>query len=405
MRIMFESGHVDGTYADGLLHIWISYEDAEVGQTVLDEVTFSVPADFHSHNDSVAAALMTLAGERFDEVEFNFPISSRCAELLQSHYEGVTVGPVDPSLEPRQRGRRAGLSFSGGVDSTAAWLVMNRAFDGDFVVITSAYGGHFAFEERGYGRYHRDVTCVTNLRARHWDREGRFNCAAPLLYADYLDLATLSTGHTIAHPGTNLGSLRHGGPQLWTRQDAVVQAGGLDELHVMRGIATPGVAKIFMTLGPERIEAALEGSDYPGQRKRYTKELIFRELYADAGLPIPAYLQNTPFPTQPITFGAVPELDYRLLFLIRRGNIDEALRLCPGLAQIDIEPLQKMALNFLGRYCTNLVELLPLQTRIKVMDTFHECDIYPYDERDWHEVGLVQDFFNAINHGQVAIET
>jgi hypothetical protein len=124
--------------------------------------------------------------------------------------------------------------------------------------------------------------------------------------------------------------------------------------------------------------------------------MIFRLLHEDAGLAAPAYLHASTFPQETIRFGEQPELDYRLLYLLKRGDLATATRLCPDLARIDIEPLQKMALNFLHRYCTNLTELLPLDLRIKVMDTFHEADIYPYDERDWYEVGLVMDFFKEL---------
>ena len=65
MRIVFESGHVSGHYPDGRLTIGMAIEDESIGQTLWDDVSFEVPRDFHSHNDSVAAALRTLAGERY----------------------------------------------------------------------------------------------------------------------------------------------------------------------------------------------------------------------------------------------------------------------------------------------------------------------------------------------------
>lgn len=396
MRIAFESSHVRGDYSSGLLTIGIAAEDETVMQTIWDDVSFEVPADFHTHNDSVAAALLTLAGDRFSEVEFNFPISPFCAETLRASYGLHAIGPVDPALEPRQRGTRTGLLFSGGVHSTAAWIVLHRALGDDLVVITSEYGGRFDVEAQGYRGYRRDISCRTDIRQKQWDRNGRFNFCVPLLFADYLDLAAIAAGHTIAHPNTNLGSLRHGGPEQWTHGAQALQAGGLDELHIVRSLTTLGIAKLFMAFGPERIEAALAGSAPPGELTRYTTELIFRLLHEEAGLPIPDIVLRSPFPHEPVRFGEQAELDHCILYLIRRGDLDEATRLCPNLRHIDIAPLRKMALNFLHRYCTNLTELLPLPLRIHVMDTFHEADVYPYDERDWYEVGLVMDFFKEL---------
>jgi hypothetical protein len=56
---------------------------ARAGVTVVDDVYFSVPADFRAHNDAVAAALLTLIGGHYPRVSFNVPISTHCATLLR----------------------------------------------------------------------------------------------------------------------------------------------------------------------------------------------------------------------------------------------------------------------------------------------------------------------------------
>src|SRR6476659_7171829 len=116
--VSFVSSHVAGDYSSGRLTVWVEREDARSGQTHYDELWFEVPPDFHTDNDSVAAALLTLVGNR-RAVTFNFPISARCAQLLTEFYDLEEVSPVDPSLEPRRPGRRLGLNFSGGLDSMA----------------------------------------------------------------------------------------------------------------------------------------------------------------------------------------------------------------------------------------------------------------------------------------------
>ena len=63
--------------------------------TAFDALWFTVPADFHTHNDSVAAALMTLVGRRFQDVTFNFSISRYCADTLAWYYQLDEIGPVD----------------------------------------------------------------------------------------------------------------------------------------------------------------------------------------------------------------------------------------------------------------------------------------------------------------------
>ena len=84
MRVAFTSNHLHGDFSSGRLEVSIAREDARAGVSVADDIYFSVPADFHAHNDLVAAALLTLVGGARPVVSFNFPISSRCAELLRA---------------------------------------------------------------------------------------------------------------------------------------------------------------------------------------------------------------------------------------------------------------------------------------------------------------------------------
>jgi hypothetical protein len=164
--VRFESSHARGDYAGGQLRVAIGRPDPARGLTVWDRVWFSVPADFHTHHDSVAAALMTLIGRTYPVVTFNFPISRHCAELLTRYYRLDEIGPIDESQEPRKPGRYVALNLSGGCDSAALWCLLANDLRLEFRTITSDYGGRFAHEARGYERFPRDVTCATNLRAR-----------------------------------------------------------------------------------------------------------------------------------------------------------------------------------------------------------------------------------------------
>src|SRR5262245_19829444 len=125
MSATFQSSHTRLGQHAGQLEIDLTLEDAQAGQTVCDTISFEIPHDFHSHNDSVAAALLTLIGSRYPAVRFDFPISERCATLLREYYGLHEVGPVDSSLAPRQRGSALGLMFSGGLDSLAMWMILS----------------------------------------------------------------------------------------------------------------------------------------------------------------------------------------------------------------------------------------------------------------------------------------
>jgi hypothetical protein len=393
MRISFESSHVHGDFSSGRLTVGIGVEDAAAGLTTWDEIYFKVPADFHAHNDTVAAALMTLAGRKYSEVSFNFPISSFCADTLRAYYGDtgdIAFDPVDPHAAPRWPGARYGLNFSGGMDSTAAWLLLREALDGDFAVITSEYGGFFEFERAGYRHYHRDVSCRTDLRQKGYNQEGRFNFCVPLLFAEYLNLSGIVTGHGLAHSPDGLADHRVIERPPFLHGDLVVNAGGLADIHLLRPISATGVAMVIMALGRERIEAALAASTPPKSVKHYTGVLFFRLLYADAGLPVPQFLLDVPHPKSPA--GSMSEHPVRMLYLIKRLGIAEVRRLCPEWEKHDLTFLDDLTLNYLSRYNTRLIELLPRPLRERAASAYRACGIEPYDERDWEEAGIVRRF-------------
>jgi hypothetical protein len=61
MRIQFWSSHVNvESRRDGELTVDVGIEHAGAPITIHDQLTFSVPTDYHAHNDLVAAALLTL---------------------------------------------------------------------------------------------------------------------------------------------------------------------------------------------------------------------------------------------------------------------------------------------------------------------------------------------------------
>ena len=143
MRVTFDSSHVRGDFSGGVLTVGIGVEDDQAGMSTWTDIEFDVPPDFHTHNDAVAAALMTLVGRKYAEVTFNFPISTFCADTLRAYYGEIAIGPVDPRAAPRAPGRRIGVNFSGGLDSTAAWLLTRALYGNDFAVITTEYGQSF----------------------------------------------------------------------------------------------------------------------------------------------------------------------------------------------------------------------------------------------------------------------
>jgi hypothetical protein len=68
-----------------------------------------------------------------------------------------------------------------------------------------------------------------------------------------------------------------------------------------------------------------------------------------------------------------------------------AKRLAPNLKARDLAVLADLTLSFQERYNTNFIALLPTELRQRALHALHACGIYPWDERDWHEVALVRE--------------
>ena len=55
MRLVVESSHVNRDFTDGRLVVRLTAEDDARQLSTRHEIFFSVPRDFHAHNDLVAA--------------------------------------------------------------------------------------------------------------------------------------------------------------------------------------------------------------------------------------------------------------------------------------------------------------------------------------------------------------
>jgi hypothetical protein len=402
VRVWFESSHVGGDLSSGELSVRITREDSVRGITRVNRISFSVPPDFHTHNDSVAAALMTLVGKTFPVVAFNFPISEHCATTLRRYYRLEDIGPLDPELEPRRPGRYLGLMLSGGTDSMAVWLVLKRVLGDDFKVITSEFGREFAFEARGFQHFQRDVSCSTDFRPQGFARSGRFTTAVPLLFADYADLAAVTTGHHFPHVPLAIESLRDGNPPpVLAEEDMVVQAGGLGELHLVRGLNTSALLMLAMLADPEMLAAAWLGSATHGMAKHYHKGLIFQHLFRSRNLAFPEWLRSVSPPRRKEAFADGITVRFTLLYVARHFGLDAVRQEIHDIERYDLSFLDTLDMTFMERYNTNLSRLIPAEMRVGVLAVFHEAGIAPYTERDWAELDEARTYCLAARNAGV----
>jgi hypothetical protein len=398
MRVSFESSHVGGDFSSGVLTIGVTAEDHVAGATVHEVIHFSVPRDFHVHNDSVAAALLSLVGANYRSVGFNFGVSACCAEVLRDYYRLDEVGPVDPNLEPRRPGRHLGLNFSGGLDSTAVWVILDLLGD-EFMVIHADYGFGYRREQTHTTAYRKDVDCTTDLREKGYDLNGRFLAAIPLLYADYVGLGSVTHGNPYFHyPPLHVESLAHRQAPAFLRHDAVFNAGGLAELHLIRGLMTWSTLRILVSTAPERVRGALAASARPGSVKHAIKALALRDTYQRLGLPLPEFLEPWIPPRQLPPFGQRLDVDTWALYFLKTRGPEFVGTFVNGIERVDRAAVDRLTFRFLTRYNPSLVQVIPADLRNRYLSLLHRFEVYPYDERDWYELEQYKALLDVERH-------
>jgi hypothetical protein len=393
------SSHTSGDFASGQIDVSL-VGTAPTGEPIAARFFFQVPADFRVHNDLVAASLMTILGYAHPVVEFNFPISRRCADLLTHHYGLAQIGPVDDSLEPRRPGRNLGLSYSGGLDSLGLYHFLKRTIPDQVKVIFVEFGGRFQREKDSL-LVDPDVCCATNFRSNDIERNGgRFMAAVAILYADYLDLGRITFGHTYdhSHP-VSMESLKGGHDPIFVEHDTSFIAASLEEVYLLRSVFWMGAAMISAASaeGDREIEGSLLASSRKDTEKGVRKRLSLRYSYGFRGMPPPPFLDGLRFPTNPSHFGVDYAQDFKWVFLSKHFGTALANRVVAGIDRFDLSEVHRLSLAFYTKYNTSIAELIPASMRNAALAWFHDCGIYPYTERDWDELDTVRRFLHQVH--------
>ncbi len=241
------------------------------------------------------------------------------------------------------------------------------------------------------------MTCRTNFRELGYANSGRFTGAVPLLFADYLDLDSVVTGHHANHPPASMEPLIDGRPPRYLLNDPPFLAGGLGELHLARALFAPATPWILVQSDPALLEAGWLGSATDGSAKQFKKGLLLRHLFTRAGRPEPAWLAAPlPPPRRTMQTLAEPDTLGMTMYLTKHCGADALRPLFPDIGRHDLTFVDDLTLNFLDRYNPNVTSRLPEALRGSVLDAFTAYDILPYDERDWHEYHLTGELIASI---------
>lgn len=110
---------------------------------------------------------------------------------------------------------------------------------------------------------------------------------------------------------------------------------------------------------------------------------------------MPEALRRWTPPRQLPAFGERLDVDtWALYFLRTRGRafVDTFVR---GLDRLDLSQLDELSYDFLFRYSSSLLQVIPEPLRRRFTSVLHSFDIYPYSERDWRDLDRYRSFLLA----------
>lgn len=266
----------------------------------------------------------------------------------------------------------------------------------DFKVITAEYDG-FHREAIGYAPYHRDVSCWTNFRRLFGDRGRRFDAAIPLLFADYADLESFTTGHTFGTLPSLWNDPSGDEPPEFLPQDAVAAAGGLREVHILRSLHEPGVVQFLVNTAPERVESAFFVTASPRTSKYLNKAFMLRHAYLRSQRTIPEFLADIAWPARSASRQLAGQPNSWIAWQWSSLDFGIATRMDPKVATVDWSPLDGMPLDFYWKYVTAMTTLIPESFREALLAGFRAAGVPPYESSDYRELEAVRQFILAIN--------
>ena len=94
-------------------------------------------------------------------------------------------------------------------------------------------------------------------------------------------------------------------------------------------------------------------------------------------------------------FGERLDVDTWALYFLRTKGRAFVNTFVLGLNRLDMARCDELSFDFLTKYNSSLIYLVPEPLRSNFMRVLHGFDIYPYGERDWHDLERYRAFLLA----------
>ncbi len=351
-----------------------------------EQVYFTVPSGFHAHNDSIAACLATLSGKRFASIHFKFAISKRCREEIARRNGALVTARGQPIAE-RRPGKNIALSFSGGLDSLAAYHLAPE----HLIRIAVDFGGPWTPEERFFQTLSPEAICRTNLRKRRDRNDSTFMGAAPLLYADMFDLGGIGFGEIFETRPWNY----HLRPKRPSPKG--FSAAGISNATLTRGLTQLGTARVARFYTSEAtVQASIASSASPGTEKFFRKQLLIDTVAYVHGGARPDF-DNYIYPRKRLVFGGRFSIDFLTLYFLKFYGFSVVSKWMDGLDRVDQEALSKTDLGWYLRFNPLFLDEIPAGLRDAAHARLLRAGINVFQESDWAHYNSVRSFLKTVH--------
>lgn len=334
--------------------------------------------------DSLAIALSTLCGTRFDSISFGFPVSAEIQEQTAVWTQSsVTADEIAKAESREAKEPRAVLNFSGGLDSLASKYLLG----GEPTLVSLDFGGRFSRELEFFKRFDPAIVHTnlvdTSLRYNSWSFMG----IGPLLLADTIRDRFFAFGSIL-----EAGQLRVKKPRTVPSTFPPFRIAGYTSVAPVAGISEAGTVSIVARHEPDLLFDSLHSLANPGEEKFYRKIALAHTVADITG-------EKLSLPSLPdrqrvhYTFGQNFAVDLTALFFKAYGRDECAEAIVAGTPPLG-RALTRRDFDFMLKADQNYYASYPEQLRAELEVALERSEIEWYTETDYESVEKVRSFLS-----------
>lgn len=332
----------------------------------------------------IAAALSTLCGTKFDEIDFDFGVADSILQDIALFTRAKVTSSETCDYIPKTS-EEITISFSGGFDSLAAFRLLGESVN----LVSLDFGGWFEREAKFFQRFD-PIVISTNVRRTPSQKDSfARNHWTFMSIGAILSALHLGTGYHAF--GTILGESFSRRPTM--RKVPPLSMLGIQNIPATDGITEIGTANVLVQTDPGLISDSIESLAGATDRKRFLKTILATVVADERGIaldlpPIPKSWKNK------IKFNSSYTTAMTALYLIAKGRSDLISPLYESIPESAFDIVDGLKMDFMAKVCTDHYQGIPQSVAPRLANNFIRLGFLPYSESDWVEARLIRAYLN-----------